>query len=340
MKRLHIIARDYAGDIVHIDDAIPQETYYDRTFPDCEMIPVLGEIKAHHFRYKPGYENRDTWDDDTNTMTEWHRSQQGMFPAQYQEVPVKNHRADVLYQDENGHVVIEFQHSELSSIDIRERTEFYIQECGNIVWVFDYNDIEIKKERNRDYCYVADSKKFISAFLAYPTIPAACEIFLHHKEQYFHVVNIDEKCQRFWAYTLTEPYFKNYIAAINVKGSSIPKEWHERRVLIDRVKSFNEHTDKVIEQYLQCIESVVNQRMIKESDATVYDKAIERVRGEYIRACDNIKQFINDSYDQVVLSVAQQALEIVLHKLSFSKECSSEIADAILILSKKAFRPE
>lgn len=91
----------------------------------------------------------------------------------------------------------------------------------------------------------------------------------------------------------------------------------------------------MIAQHTEHVDSIVSQRMIKEADAAEYRKALERMKSDCIRVHENIMQFINEAYDQVAISLAIQALEIVLHKLSFDKDCSSAISDAILKLSER-----
>ena len=114
----------------------------------CEYFcPVCNEklsIKATnslsvraHFAHKKGTECLDDWKHD---MSEWHYNWQCQFPEEYREVVVekdeKKHRADVLI---NGYV-IEFQHSPISRVEIKERNEFYTN-CGyKVIWVFDAND--------------------------------------------------------------------------------------------------------------------------------------------------------------------------------------------------------
>jgi hypothetical protein len=111
----------------------------------CKVIPRQGEHNIYHFAHPKGTECLDSWNYD---MSEWHSSWQNQFPEEMQEVVLTNnnekHRADVLI--ENKKLVIEFQHSNLSSEEFRERNEFY-NSCGyDVIWLFDVS------ERNID-CY-------------------------------------------------------------------------------------------------------------------------------------------------------------------------------------------
>lgn len=104
----------------------------------CKVIPRQGEHNIFHFAHPKGFEC-DSWNYD---MSEWHRSWQNRFPEEMQEVVLvdgtKRHRADVLIEERK--LVIEFQHSTLSSEDFKERNEFYTS-CGyEVIWLFDLND--------------------------------------------------------------------------------------------------------------------------------------------------------------------------------------------------------
>ncbi len=77
-------------------------------------------------------ENCDPW---REPETEWHHSWKNLFPEDWQEVVIGNHRADIKIP--NG-PVIEFQHSPIDVDTIKERESFY----GNMVWLFDGKDFE------------------------------------------------------------------------------------------------------------------------------------------------------------------------------------------------------
>lgn len=99
------------------------------------MIAACGEIVKWHWKHK-NLEDCDPW---YGEMTQWHIDWQNHFPKINQEVVINQqgvkHIADVL-TDKN--LVIEFQHSPISSKEIREREEFY----GNMIWVVDAKDFK------------------------------------------------------------------------------------------------------------------------------------------------------------------------------------------------------
>jgi competence protein CoiA len=90
-----------------------------------EVIPKCGQIKVWHFAHKVS-NDCDSWSEEE---TQWHKDWKDKFPKECQEVKVGNHRADIKCND----IIIEFQHSPLSSEQIIERENFY----PNMIWVLD-----------------------------------------------------------------------------------------------------------------------------------------------------------------------------------------------------------
>ena len=97
------------------------------TCPICDstLISKCGEVKMWHWAHKNS-EDCDTWGEGE---TAWHLKWKNEFPAVWQEVTMKNHRADIY----NPHkmVVIELQNSPISPEGINEREGFY----KNMVWI-------------------------------------------------------------------------------------------------------------------------------------------------------------------------------------------------------------
>lgn len=94
------------------------------TCPACGT-PVLakcGEIVMWHWAHEVA--ECDPW---YEPESQWHRDWKSLFPQEWQEVVIGPHRADV----KTPLLVVEFQASNISSEDIREREEFY----RNMVWV-------------------------------------------------------------------------------------------------------------------------------------------------------------------------------------------------------------
>ena len=81
-------------------------------------------------------------------MTKWHLSWQEMFAIEYREVVICNgqqkHRADLcLPQPDDSLLIVEFQHSRISTHKICEREQFYTQ-IGYLLWVFDAREFSIQ----------------------------------------------------------------------------------------------------------------------------------------------------------------------------------------------------
>jgi hypothetical protein len=96
--------------------------------PTCGS-PVLakcGSIKVHHW----AHERREDCDAWSEPIGPWHLSWQALVLPEFREVTRGPHRADVVG---NGGLVVELQHSNISTEDIQERERFY----GEMVWLFD-----------------------------------------------------------------------------------------------------------------------------------------------------------------------------------------------------------
>lgn len=103
--------------------------------PCCnsQVVAKQGEINVWHFAHKVKNKCSEWF----KPMTEWHLNWQKQFPEKNREVIHKcektgeKHIADV--KTDNG-IVIEFQHSSISSKEIKSREEFYGKK---MIWVLD-----------------------------------------------------------------------------------------------------------------------------------------------------------------------------------------------------------
>lgn len=101
--------------------------------PGCgqEVIARCGEVKVWHWAHK-GRRTCDPW---WEPETAWHRAWKNLFPAEWQEIPMRAedeglHIADV--RTPQG-LVLEFQHSAIEPEERRTREAFY----GKMIWVVD-----------------------------------------------------------------------------------------------------------------------------------------------------------------------------------------------------------
>lgn len=137
------IAHDEKGNRVSVNDAVKGQKYF---CPLCgaEVIPKQGEIVSWHFAHK----NKGDCDNWTYDMSEWHMRMQNRYPKDWQEIVVeyngKKHRADVLHDG----IVLEFQHSNISGKELRERTEFWLNAGYKIAWIFDVSDCMLGESDN------------------------------------------------------------------------------------------------------------------------------------------------------------------------------------------------
>lgn len=129
---------------VQIENASINKEYF---CPICGEKLIIKAIDSKSIRTHFAHKSKKDCDDFSHDMSDWHYNWQCCFPENTREIVLENngikHRADILINN----TVIEFQHSPISSDEIRKRNEFYLS-CGfNIVWVFDAND-KIKNEFN------------------------------------------------------------------------------------------------------------------------------------------------------------------------------------------------
>lgn len=98
--------------------------------PVCEkeVIAKCGEIVIWHWAHRAA--DCDPW---AESETAWHKNWKELFPVEWREVRIGNHRADVRTPTH----VIELQHSSLGPTEIAEREAFY----GQMIWIFDLRSV-------------------------------------------------------------------------------------------------------------------------------------------------------------------------------------------------------
>lgn len=106
--------------------------------PGCgkNVIAKCGNIKVHHWAHESGIDCDPWWEPETP----WHRYWKNLVPKKQQEVTIANHRADIVRKDG---MVVELQHSSISSEDIIAREKCY----GNMIWLFDGRHFSEKYDR-------------------------------------------------------------------------------------------------------------------------------------------------------------------------------------------------
>lgn len=127
------IALDKKNERISIENANNSQEYF---CPICKEKLIIKAASSDNIRtyFSHIHKCEDDFDHD---MSEWHWNWQQQFPEQNREIVVEKngvkHRADVLIND----TVIEFQHSQISSEEIKKRNDFYLSSGYNMVWVFD-----------------------------------------------------------------------------------------------------------------------------------------------------------------------------------------------------------
>jgi len=98
--------------------------------PSCEspVIAKCGVINEWHWSHS----SRDDCDSWSEPESQWHIDWKMKYPRKWQEVRMGKHRADV----KTKKMVVEFQASPISPVDITEREIFY----GEMVWLIRGHD--------------------------------------------------------------------------------------------------------------------------------------------------------------------------------------------------------
>jgi len=111
--------------------------------PICksDLIPKCGEIKIWHWAHK-NIDDCDTW---YEPESEWHIGWKNLVNSTHCEYTMGKHRADIITKYK---VVVELQNSQISSIEIKEREEFY----KNMFWIINaeefVNNINFRYHEN------------------------------------------------------------------------------------------------------------------------------------------------------------------------------------------------
>lgn len=297
-------AKDKDGNIIFINEAQKGTTYFDDMFDDLEMIPVQGSIKEWHFRYKSG-QDRDSWADYDNSMSEFHISQQALFPIEEREVPIFPHRADVLT---GGNTVIEIQHSWLSREDVEERTDFYIDKVGSLVWVLDASDNAYEMifcedaHRRGLRAFEFKHRKFFGSFKLLPKQ----EIFLYvgdNKDvnEYIHVLYVIGDWKMVYGNLIETPHFMSYINVLKNRGAIIENLWARFESDINKANDVLEEQKKEAEKLAKKQEALAIE-LSQQKEEFLRNYEISRLKLEVNKIIGQIedmkKQFIEewDSY--------------------------------------------
>lgn len=181
------------------------------TCPGCHAATVAkcGTQVVWHWAHLAGVDC-DTW---YEPRTEWHKQWQSVVPAYRREVPLGNHRADVVTADGR---IVEFQHSYLSTEDITARESFY---RGDLIWIWDAREA-YEAERIR----VWEKGDFVTFHWSHPrTTIAACRkvVYLDLGESLLTIHKLNPEKWSGWGKLWTLEEVENRLA--------VEHPMHERR---------------------------------------------------------------------------------------------------------------
>jgi competence CoiA-like predicted nuclease len=96
-------------------------------FCKCPVLAKCGNLYIWHWAHV----SKGFCDDWHESESEWHIAWKSLFPKECVEVSLGEHRADVVTK---SGIVIEFQHSTISEIEIKAREKFYGE---RMMWIID-----------------------------------------------------------------------------------------------------------------------------------------------------------------------------------------------------------
>lgn len=171
-------AQNSKGEYVYIEDANKEEEYI-CPFCGTEVKPRQGKVNAWTFAH---LKNDGCYEYDyENDMSNWHIWWQEQFPTDYREIIINNNygfkrRADVSLEN----VVIEFQHSPMTSEEFINRNRFYTS-CGyKVIWLFDATDADIELIKTSDYDSLIYKWRYAPKTLNFfdPTVSRNVKVFI------------------------------------------------------------------------------------------------------------------------------------------------------------------
>jgi competence protein CoiA len=147
-----------------------------------KVISKCGDINIWHWAHD-NLKDCDPW---YEPMTEWHFGWQNKCIEESREIVLGKHRADLF----NGVCIIELQHSHISSLEIKERENFY----KYLIWLLDFRHkiehINFFKLCNQNYLKIKWFPKTMYSF----TKP----LFLDLGNKIIRVKKLNENYKGFW----------------------------------------------------------------------------------------------------------------------------------------------
>jgi len=222
-----------------------------------------GEINIDHWRHIDR-NDCDTWHENE---TEWHRKWKNKFPLEWQEVLVRDgdviHRADI--KTPFG-LVVEFQNSSISSIDVKERERFYTK----MIWLI-------------------NTKEFKRNFKIWSKVKALIKHIDENHNDYYYMQDED---------SANISYLKETISDTNYKISANGNEIKNIEARINECKELQNNLKKTtrtfIESYFGYLSPMQNFKSELRSDINKYNEQIKNCstsRAEKEKLLLRIKNF-------------------------------------------------
>ena len=214
-----LFALDLTGNRIYIENAHSGAVYLCEECGTRLMARNKGSERQHHFAHMTDEKNKGIqrdckWRSDLRTenqMSEWHRSWQEAYPESQREGVFKKDdrvfRADVFRPEQRE--IIEFQHSRITSEDFHARNNFYNSLGYDVIWLFDFDNLEGKYKylhpdqyddfirefvRNGQKVYAMDQNTYHSMFGVWKTQQSknvhVCFMRTYKQRRYFSYIKV------------------------------------------------------------------------------------------------------------------------------------------------------
>lgn len=166
--------KNYQSQYAFIDNNCVHITEYVKNKQDCIKCKNGHQLICASDR--PHFRHKNTEDCDKSPMTEWHCEWQGNFPNtefeyKKKENQIKVRRADVSL--ENSEYNLEFQHSDIELIEVKNRKADYELHGRKIIWIVDGNNtitVKYLEFAKRYYLEFVSSRWKYESFIDYEYI--------------------------------------------------------------------------------------------------------------------------------------------------------------------------
>jgi len=240
-----------------------------------ELVFVNGDKNTPHFRHNKN--------ENCSLMTQWHKDWQNKFDLnevifKYKKNQIKERRADVFLKSYN--IVVEFQHSNISFNEVKNRKHDYQLHDIKTIWIIDGTDINYdNSDDNKDILYFSDKWKYES-FLDYDNI----YIDINN-----HIYGFNPNIVKNKSITVSKPYNKEYFIEClkaNKMESIVKNPEKQCKMILKQQGAGNGKTYEIIQELISDNFDKYDQVII----ATKQNSNVYIIHQEYVKEIEKRKK--------------------------------------------------